>query len=123
MSTKLGYFETIDNKDKPVFSHAKDTYIAGWVCDENGDNEQYLMFADTELTPSCEIKFEGVTLKEGHLYSMWQSGKRSFLIACNINGEDRVMKIPACRVRRALTRSYNNPEDVKERSLWDKLFN
>ena len=123
MSTKLGYFETIENKDKPVFSHAKDTYIAGWVCDEKGTNEQYLMFADTEMTPSCEITLEGVNLKPGHLYGMWQSGKRSFLIACTINGEDKVMKIPACRVRRALNRSYNNPEDIKERSLWDKLFN
>lgn len=123
MSTKLGYFETIENKDKPVFSHAKDTYIAGWVCDEEGKNEQYLMFADTEMTPSCEITLEGVDLTPGRLYGMWQSGKRSFLISCNINGEDKVMKIPACRVRRALNRSYNNPEDIKERSLWDKLFN
>lgn len=123
MSTKLGYFETIQNTDKPVFSHAKDTYLAGWVCDEDGNNEQYLMFADTELTPTCYIHMDGIKFDMGRLYSMYQSGKHSMILACNINGEDKLVKIPACKVRRALNRSIKNPEDVKERSLWDKLFN
>lgn len=123
MSTKLGYFTTIENKDKPVFSHAKDSYIAGWVCDDKGEHEQFLMFADTEITKSCEISLEGVELDKGRLYGMWQSGKHSFLLSCNINGEDKVIKLPACRIRRALHRSYNNPEDVQKRSLWYKLLN
>ena len=122
MNTKLGYFSTIENKDKPVFSHAKDTYIAGWVCDQDGGNEQFLMFADTEITPSCEISMPGIPFNMGRLYSMFQSGKHSLIIKCNINGDDKLLKLPACKIRRALNRSFRNPEDVTERNLWDKLF-
>lgn len=123
MSTKLGHFSTIQNTDKPVFSHAKDTYIAGWVCDHEGNNEQYLMFADTEITKACEISIQLSGLKPGHMYSMLQSGKHSFIVSCTVNGEDKVLKIPACRVRRAIKRTANNPEDVKARTFWDRLFN
>lgn len=80
MATKLGYFETIQNTDKPVFSHAKDTYLAGWVCDSEGNNEQFLMFANTELTPACYIKMPGVEFDMGRLYSMYQSGKHSIIL-------------------------------------------
>ena len=122
MSTKLGHFQTIQNTEKPVFSHAKDTYIAGWVCDHEGNNEQYLMFADTELTKSCELKLQLTDIKLGRMYSMIQSGKHSFILSCVVDGTPKVVKIPACRVKRAIKRTANNPEDVKARTFWDKLF-
>jgi predicted Ser/Thr protein kinase len=80
------------------------------------------MFADTELTKSCEIQIQLEGIKPGHLYSLLQSGKHSFILACAVDGVEKVLKIPACRVRRAIKRTANNPEDVKVRTFWDRIF-
>ena len=84
MTAKLGHFEIIENKDKPVFSHAKDTYIAGYVCDPSGSDIRYIMFADTELNDKCVVSVD-VPMELGRMYRMSHNGKNSYLISCYIN--------------------------------------
>lgn len=121
MIAKLGHFETIENTDKPVFSHAKDKYIAGYVRTPDGGDAQYIMFADTELPLSSHIECD-LELDLGTLYRISQSGKISYMMRCFIDGDPTIIKVPACKIKRALVRTVKNPEDVRKLSLWDRLF-
>ena len=121
MTVKLGRFETIENTNKPVFSHAKDKYIAGYACMPEGGEAQYLMFADTELPNSCFVESD-LDLDMGVLYRISQSSKVSYMMKCTIGGNTVIIKLPACKIKRALYRTVRNPEDVKELSFWDRIF-
>lgn len=121
MTVKLGHFEVIQNTQKPVFSHAKDSYIAGYVCAPDGSSKTYIMFADSEFNKSCKV-VTNFHMELGHMYRISQNGKNSYLLSCMLDGEEVSVKLSESRVRRALSRTANNPEDIKELCLWDRLF-
>jgi hypothetical protein len=79
------------------------------------------MFADSEFNKSCKV-VTNFHMELGHMYRISQNGKNSYLLACMLNGEEVSVKLSESRVRRALSRTENNPEDTKELCLWDRLF-
>jgi hypothetical protein len=121
MATKLGHFNVIKNTSKPVFSHAKDSYIAGYVCDPTGKEVVYLMFADRELTDTAKVQ-TNLNLELGYMHQITQSGKTSYIMSCYIGDDKVVIKMPECHIKRALHRVAMNPEDIQPLSFWSRFF-